>query len=133
MGQERRRWGRAWPEGGFFGEDWGFGQWGAGCWLTSSSFSRISFSVSARGSMGSGISVVLRRESLLGGGKGIGIKGGTVVVRVTTPRRSLEGGWPLGGGLLSLRSGPQASWVGKDLGEKDLDGEGGVKAGSWMW
>lgn len=40
--------------------------------LTSSSFSRISFSVSARGSMGSmgsGISVVLRRESLLGGEK----------------------------------------------------------------
>lgn len=43
---------------------------GAGCLLTSSSFSRISFSVSARGNMGStgsGISVVLRRESLLGG------------------------------------------------------------------
>lgn len=50
---------------------------GAGGGLTSSSFSRISFSVSARGSMGSGISVVLRRESLLRGGKGVGIKGGT--------------------------------------------------------
>jgi hypothetical protein len=34
--------------------------------LTSSSFSRINFSVSARGSMGSGISVALWRESLLG-------------------------------------------------------------------
>lgn len=41
------------------------------CLLTSSSFSRINFSVSARGSMGSGISVALCRESLLeveGGG-----------------------------------------------------------------
>ena len=37
--------------------------------LTSSSFSRISFSVSARGSMGSGISVALWRESLLGDGE----------------------------------------------------------------
>lgn len=35
------------------------------CLLTSSSFSRINFSVSARGSMGSGISVALCRESLL--------------------------------------------------------------------
>lgn len=54
---------------------------GERCLLTSSSFSRINFSVSARGSMGSGISVALWRESLLGGGeKGQESRAGPVVV-----------------------------------------------------
>lgn len=52
-----------------------------------------------------------------------------MVVWVTTPRPGLEGGWPLGGGLLSVRLGPEASWVGKDLGKEIWM----VKAGSWMW
>lgn len=59
----------------------GEGGWEARYLLTSSSFSRINFSVSARGSMGSGISVALWRESLLEGGVGgggQGIKDGTL-------------------------------------------------------
>lgn len=60
----------------------GLGRGRERCLLTSSSFSRINFSVSARGSMGSGISVALWRESLLGGvgEKGPESRAGPVVV-----------------------------------------------------
>lgn len=80
--------------------------------LTSSSFSRINFSVSARGSMGRGISVALRRESLLGVGVKEGDSGGAGVVRVATPRSGSRRR------VLSSRLGREAKWVGKDFGEK---------------